>query len=179
MCAAAPMLTSGIATTGVTLSGALASPFNRAAGIVADQLPSDAGVTDTGALAWVPSLAETATPVASGCATPETAIGPSVIVLGALVIAFLAHGATEAQPEIGPGTAFGPGGATTTLVELEVPPPKNPPVTWVSVIVSPGCRLGVSAFDRAPFCQQSPEEAGVGVVVFTEKGVYGLPVPEN
>ena len=56
--------------------------------------------------------------------------------------------------------------------------PRNP--GWVSVTVSPGWRSGVNAAASAPFCQQSPEGLnGVGVVVFTENGVNGLPVPEN
>jgi hypothetical protein len=47
-------------------------------------------------------------------------------------------------------------------------------------MVSPGWMSGVSAWDSAPFCQQSPDGAnGVGVMVFTENGVKELPIPEN
>ena len=148
-----------------------------AAGIVADQLPSAAGVTDTGAVEWELSLADTATAVASGCATPETVIDPSVTELGALVIAFLAQGAIESQPACGPAEllleSFPP---TTALVVVEGLPKKP---AWVSVTVSPGCRSGVSASESAPFCQQSPAGfSGVGVVVLTENGVNGLALAE-
>jgi hypothetical protein len=127
-------------------------------------------------------VAETETPVASGCATPETVIGSSVTVPGSLVIAFRAHGAIPLQPEIGPGivlepAVLEPAGWTATLVELE-PLPKKP--AWVRATVSPGCKSGVRAWGSAPRCQQSPEGfSGVGVVMLTENGVNGLPPPEN
>jgi hypothetical protein len=99
MFAFAPVLTSGTANTGVTVSRLLARPTSEAAGIETVQLPSDAGVTDTGVVVFFPSLADTETPVARGCATPDTVrSAPLPIVVGALVIAFRAHGAIELQP---------------------------------------------------------------------------------
>jgi hypothetical protein len=177
MCAAAPVFTSGTANTGVTVSAVFASIVTCDAGMVAAQLPSEPGVASTGVVLCVPSVAATETPVASGWATPETVIGPSATVLGPLVIAFRAHGASELQPGIGPEPAAASAGWTATLVEFEAPP-KRP--AWLKVTVSPGWRSGVSACESAPFCQQSPPGfIGVGVVVLTENGVNWFPAPEN
>jgi hypothetical protein len=114
--------------TGVTLTSVLASGASFAAGMVAVQLPSVAGVTDTGSLVLLPSLAETETSVASGCATPDTvSAAPLATVRGALVISFRAQGATELQPEIGPRIALDRSpGVTTALADVE-PLPSKPP----------------------------------------------------
>jgi hypothetical protein len=176
MCARAPEFTSGTATTGLTVSAVSASFASCEEGIVAVQLPSEPRPVVTGEVVWAPSVANTDTPVASGCATPETVTGPSVTLPGALVTAFLAQGATSLHPEIGPIIAFAPGGWTDTLIGLE-PPPAEP--AWVTVTVSPGCRSGVRACASAPFCQQSPAGfSAVGVVVLTENGPE-FAMPEN
>jgi hypothetical protein len=102
ICACAPVLTSGTVNTGVTVRLPV-SDSNAEAGIVAVQLPAALGLTDTGIVVPVPSVAETDTAVASGCATPETASDPPVWILaGAPVMALRAYGATELQPAIGP-----------------------------------------------------------------------------
>ena len=92
------------------------------------QAPFAAGVVEIGAVVVLPSLAETETPVASGCATPDTVkLLPAASVLGAPVIAFRAHGAREAQPAIGPRTAPVSSLGWTTVL-LEGPAPPNMPV---------------------------------------------------
>src|SRR5580700_900806 len=125
MCAWAPVLTSGTETTGVTERLVLARALSSSAGMVAVQVPSGAGVAVTGALVWLPSVAETETSVASGCATPETVSGPPVIVPGAVVIALWAQGAIELQPAIGPRVVLRSPDSTTTLVDVAVPPNKG------------------------------------------------------
>ena len=127
MCAGAPVLTSGTAITGVTVRGPAARPARADAGIVTLQLPSAAGVVETGDVVVAPSLAETDTPVASGCATPDTVRSASeATVPGALVIAFCAHGAIEAQPAMGPRTAPASSlGWTVVLSDVPVPPKKD------------------------------------------------------
>src|ERR1700750_647640 len=125
--AGAPVLTSGTAITGVTVRLPLANLSSSGAGIVMLHVPSAAGVVEREPVVLLPSLADTDTPVASGCARPETGRpSPGATVLGAVVIAFRAHGAIELHPAIGPVTPLASSlGWTTVLVEVE-PPPKEP-----------------------------------------------------
>ena len=78
MCAGAPVLTSGTAYTPSTVTVPSASFATWSAGIAAVHVPSAASVASTGAVLVRPSVAVTDTPVASGCATPVTAMPASL-----------------------------------------------------------------------------------------------------